>query len=312
MLKQIDNNSFCDDFVKKIIKKYFNYLLLEKRYSNNTILSYQNDIKDFIEYLHNILKKNIVDKNLCENLSINDFRGWLSYRLENHVNNSNARALSSLRSFFRYLNRENLIANRQIFKIKTPKISKHLPRPVNFEDVKKIIEFLEDYHTEKWQSKRDIAILFIIYGCGLRISEALSISKLMLEGQDNIIISGKGNKQRLVPLLPIIREKIDEYLGLCPFKINNAHPIFLNNAGKIFNRCNYASIIRNICLQLNLSDDITPHSFRHAFATELLEKNVDLRTIQDLLGHATLSSTQKYTKIDRNRLIKNFQKFSNR
>ena len=312
MLKNIEESSFCDDFVKKIIKKYFSYLLLEKRYSLNTILSYQNDINDFMVYLHDILKKNIVDKNLYENLSINEFRGWLSYRLENHINNSNARALSSLRSFFRYLNRENLITNRQIFKIKTPKISKPLPRPVNFEDVKKIIEYLEDYYAEKWQSKRDIAILFVIYGCGLRISEALSVTKLMLENQDHIVISGKGNKQRLVPILPIVRKKIDEYLELCPFKLNNTHPIFLNKSGKVFNRCSYAALIENIRKQLNLSDDITPHAFRHAFATELLEKNVDLRTIQDLLGHATLSTTQKYTKVDRNRLIKSYQKFSNR
>ena len=303
--------NLCDDYVNKILDLYFDYLSKEKKYSVNTISSYENDIENFINYIYKASKKN-VDKNFLEKLELNDFREWLSERLNNHINNSNARALSSLRSLFGFFNENKYILNNKIFKIKTPKISKPLPRAIEFCDVKKIITNIENYHQETWQNYRDLAILFVVFGCGLRISEALSLTKNILANQQNIVIKGKGGKQRMVPILPIIRQKISNYLAICPYQFNNDESIFVTNNLKKYHRSNFAKLIANIRKSLNLSEDITPHSFRHAFATELLKENVDLRTIQELLGHASLSTTQRYTKVDKIRLLESVKKFSPR
>jgi integrase/recombinase XerC len=308
MKKKLITN-FCDNYIYKIYELYLDFLIKEKKYSDNTIQSYQNDIDNFIRYKYKSFEKK-VDKNFIEKLDVNDFREWLSERLNNHINNSNARALSSLRSLFKFWNENKYINNGQIFKIKTPKITKSLPRAVDFTDIKRIIEIVEKYHEDQWQNYRDLAILFVVFGCGLRISEALSLTKNILANQENIVVKGKGNKQRMIPLLPVVKEKIDKYLALCPYKINNDQPIFLSIENKFYNRSQFAKLIADIRKQLNLSDDVTPHSFRHSFATELLSKNVDLRTIQELLGHASLSTTQIYTKIDKNKLLQSIKKFS--
>jgi integrase/recombinase XerC len=301
----------CDDFVNKIISGFFIFLQKEKKYSDNTISSYHDDIVNFINFIYKSTN-NIVDKNFLENMIVADFRAWLSERLGDHGNNSNARAISALRSFFRFLNENNLIENRQIFKIKTPKISKPLPRAVDFSDIKKIIEKLENFHKNHWEVERDQAILFLVYGCGLRISEALSINKIALQNQSSLIITGKGKKQRMVPLIPIIKNKIDNYLAQCPFKIKPQQSIFLTKNNKAYSRRSFAGLILKLRRELNLSEDITPHAFRHSFATSLLQENVDLRTIQELLGHESLSTTQRYTKVDRVRLLESFKKFSKR
>ena len=311
MQKNLTFENFCDDFVIKIINQFINYLSYEKKYAQNTIISYHTDILDFIKFIYK-LQNNIVDRKILEELELVDFRSWLGERLDNHINNSNARALSALRSMFKYFEKNNLITNRKIFKIKIPKLSKTLPRAIDFNDVKKIILALENYHEEPWENAREIAINFLIYGCGLRISEALSVNKIMLENTQSLVINGKGGKQRLVPLIPIVKDKIEKYLELCPFKKNPTDAIFVNKKNKKYLRTVYANIIAEIRKNLNLSDDITPHAFRHSFATALLEENVDLRTIQDLLGHSKLSTTQRYTKIDKIKLIQNYKKFSNR
>jgi len=311
MPKNLEIKELCDDFVNKIIIDFFIFLQKEKKYSNNTISSYQDDISNFIYFIYKATN-NIIDKNFLEKLAVADFRSWLSERLSNHGNNSNARAISTLRSFFRFLNENNLIENRQIFRIKTPKVSKPLPRAIEFADIKKIIEKLENFHKNRWEIDRDQAILFLVYGCGLRISEALSLNKIALQNQSNLVITGKGKKQRMVPLIPIIKNKIDNYLAKCPFEIKPQQPIFLTKFNKAYSRRSFAGLILTLRRALNLSEDITPHAFRHSFATALLQENVDLRTIQELLGHESLSTTQRYTKIDRVRLIESFKKFSTR
>ena len=311
MPKNLEIKELCDDFVNKIIIDFFIFLQKEKKYSSNTISSYQDDIANFIYFIYKATNK-IIDKNFLENLVVADFRSWLSERLSNHGNNSNARAISTLRSFFRFLNENKLIENRQIFRIKTPKVSKPLPRAIEFSDIKKIIEKLENFHENRWEIDRDQAILFLVYGCGLRISEALSINKIALQNQSNLVITGKGKKQRMVPLIPIIKNKIDNYLAKCPFEIKPHQPIFLTKFNKSYSRRSFAGLILTLRRALNLSEDITPHAFRHSFATALLQENVDLRTIQELLGHESLSTTQRYTKIDRVRLIESFKKFSTR
>jgi integrase/recombinase XerC len=304
---KIDN--ICDVEVKVLIEKFLRFLQVEKKYSINTLNSYQTDIFYFVDFLFRS-KQILVDKKVFEELTIYDFRKWLTEKLTtNHINSSNARAIASLRSLFSFLNQENLILNYQIKKIKTPKVSKPVPKPVDLVDIEKIFAAISSVRKIEWQSKRDIALLTLIYGCGLRISEALAVSKKNLENSQSLIVTGKGKKQRMVPLLPIVKNRIEEYFLSCPFEIKLDQPIFLSIKGKGYSRFDFSKLIELVRKNLNLPDTITPHSFRHSFATHLLEAGGDLRTIQELLGHESLSTTQRYTKIDKSRLLSAYKKF---
>lgn len=294
-----------------LIEKFLKFLESEKRYSIHTLNSYRTDIFYFIDFLCKV-KGRVIDNNDLENLTVHDFRRWLSSRLDDHNNASNARGLSSLRSLFRFSNRNFLIKNQEIEKIKTPKIAKSIPKAVDEIDIRKILGEIKNIYKKAngaWQIKRDEALLTLIYGCGLRISEALSINKKSLANGQSLIITGKGNKQRMLPLLKIVKEKIEEYLKICPFEINSDQPIFLGKKGKTYTRRDFSHAIQTIRINLNLQETITPHAFRHSFATHLLEAGGDLRTIQELLGHASLSTTQRYTKVNRSHLLNAYDLF---
>jgi integrase/recombinase XerC len=311
MAEALNIKDKCDSDVTNLIKKFLLFLEVEKKYSPHTISSYRTDIFYFFDFLFRV-KIKAIDQNDLENLSVHDFRKWLSERLPNHVNASNARALASLRSMFRFFNQNNLLKNQEISKIKTPKTAQPVPKSVDQIDIEKIFSEISKIRKTAWQAKRDIALLTLIYGCGLRISESLAVSKKSLENSQTLIVTGKGKKQRMVPLLEIVKKRIDEYLATQPFEINFSQPIFLNFKGKPYTRFNFANLIQKIRRNLNLSETITPHAFRHSFATHLLEAGGDLRTIQDLLGHESLSTTQRYTKIDKARLLSVYEKFSKR
>ncbi|MDX2082682.1 MAG: tyrosine recombinase XerC [Rickettsiales bacterium] len=311
MSKALKINDSCADDVILLLEKFFKFLEIEKRYSKHTLNSYRIDIFYFIDFLFKSREK-IISKNDLENLTVIDFRNWLGLRLQDHINSSNARALSSLRSFFKFCNQNLLLANNAINKIKTPKIAKPIPKAVDKIDIDRILEEIAKIHKQSWQAARDIALLTLIYGCGLRISEALNVSKKALASNQNLIISGKGKKQRLVPLLPIIKNKIEQYLKICPFAISFEQPLFLSKLGKQLTRRDFSGVIHKIRRNLNLAETITPHAFRHSFATHLLENGGDLRVIQELLGHESLSTTQRYTKVDKKHLLEIYAKASKR
>ena len=296
---------------RELITKFLRFLEVERKYSLHTINSYRTDIFYFFDFLFRV-KKKLVDKAELENLSVHDFRKWLAERMPNHVNSSNARAISSLRSFLRFLHKNNLLQNRQIEKMKTPKIAKAIPKSVDQIDIKRIFDVIFLFRKVEWQAKRDVALLTLIYGCGLRISESLAVSKKSLENANHLIVNGKGKKQRMVPLLPVVRQKISEYLSACPFEIKFEQPAFLSAKGKTYARSDFSALIKKIRLQLNLPETVTPHAFRHSFATHLLEAGGDLRSIQQLLGHESLGSTQIYTKVDKTRLLSVYEKLQKR
>lgn len=298
----------CDKEVENLLKKFLDFLRIEKKYSAHTLTSYRFDLFHFIDFLFKDQQK-IIDKTILENLTIYNFRNWLSERLSNHVNASNARSLSALRSFFRFLNKNNLLKNSEIEKIKTPKTGKPIPKSVDEIDIEKILEAIKEENKDEWEIKRDLALLTLIYGCGLRISEALSITRQSLENSDVLIIEGKGNKQRMVPLLPIVKKRINDYLKNCPFAHESRYTIFFGAQGAPYLARIFSRLMQKIRRKLNLSETITPHAFRHSFATHLLEAGGDLRVIQELLGHESLSTTQRYTKIDKNRLLSAYAKF---
>lgn len=289
-----------------MIEAFFEYLLVQKKYSNHTISSYENDILDFCNFLYYVKGKKVA-VSVFESLDLGDYRNWLAKRLENHNNSSNARALSAVKSMFSYCNKNGLIKNDNIFKIKSPKLAKSVFKSVDEVDIEMILAEVPKFSKISWCAKRDEALLVLIYGCGLRISEALSVSKGDLTSSF-VKIKGKGNKERSIPLLKIIKDRINEYLKECPFSFDSSSMIFVNQKGGLYSRRSFSALIANIRRSLNLSDTITPHAFRHSFATHLLENGVDLRSIQQLLGHESLSTTQRYTKVDKTRLLGEYQK----
>jgi integrase/recombinase XerC len=301
----------CEIEVIFLVEKFLRFLEVEKRYSNNTVSSYRSDIFHFLNFLSKSEEK-IVSRSFLENLTIHNFRRWLAERMPNHNNASNARALASLRSMFRFLNQNSLLKNQEIRKIKTPKLSKPLPKAVDKIDIDRIFVEIAAIQKSEWQAKRDVALLTLIYGCGLRISESLAVTKGSLENGQSLIVNGKGKKQRMLPLLAIVKKRIEEYLAACPFQIAADCPIFRAANGDDYSRQQFAKLIKKTRRNLNLPENITPHSFRHSFATHLLEAGGDLRAIQELLGHEGLSTTQRYTKIDKSRLLGIYENFRNR
>ncbi|GDX35753.1 tyrosine recombinase XerC [Alphaproteobacteria bacterium] len=318
MIEDFKENNTCTRTVNEYLNKFLNFLQVEKKYSANTLEAYYRDLVFFLNFFSN-LRQVKVDVDTLESLSLFDLRKWLSTRGLDHTNSSNARAVAVLRSFFKFLKRNNLIINQEIDKLKTPKISKSLPRPVAIVDIKKIIDEIAVIRKKDWHVKRDQALIYLIYGCGLRISEALSIRLVDIQNFQNIVVMGKGKKQRIIPLLEPVTDALKKYFQICPYKFNTdlnnplrLKGIFIKDNCQAMTRFDYNQLITLIRRKLNLSEDITPHSFRHSFATHLLQNGSDLRVIQDLLGHESLSTTQKYTKIDRVKIIEAFQKFANR
>jgi len=293
----------ANEEVKNLTDDFLVYLASEKRAADHTLVAYHIDICYFFSFLKEHFKSEVTLE-ILEKLTVQDFRSWLVLRNNEEFSvTSTVRALSCLRSFFSYLNRNKKLKNEQIRNIKTPKTPKSILRSVDEIDIKSIINLVEKFNEEEWCRKRDLALLTLIYGCGLRISEALSITKENLGNSDTLIITGKGQKQRMVPMLFIVKKRIDEYLSSCPYKIPSDQPIFLGLRGKKYSPTLFQKLISNIRKSLNLPETITPHAFRHSFATHLLEAGGDLRTIQELLGHASLSTTQRYTKIDKHHLL---------
>jgi integrase/recombinase XerC len=336
-----------DEKVKDLVDDFLVYLASEKRCSDHTIVSYHTDLFYFFSFLKNsglprhavgaprndgiesldqklqtsslrgaagdaaIQKGKLVTKSTLENLTIQDFRSWLVFRNEQKFSHpSTARAISCLRSFFRFQNRHKNISNKEIENLKSPKLGKPIPKAVDKVDIDSVMGLIDEFSKGDWLQKRDVALLTLIYGSGLRISEALSLTKNHLNNNGVVIITGKGNKQRMVPILPIVQKRINEYLSALPHKINNNEPIFLGLRGKKYQPAMFEKLIQKIREYLNLPDTITPHAFRHSFATHLLEAGGDLRTIQELLGHSSLSTTQRYTKIDKKRLLEVYNKVS--
>jgi len=291
--------------LRKDIYEYYSFLAAQKRYASNTIISYNYDIVNFFNFFN---RCNINHRDI-EDISLNFIRDWLAQRLENNCNKSNSRALSAIKSLCRYLKDNNKIINCRVFEIKSPKINIKLPKAIDECDIKKILCEIENINKEIWQIKRDQSLIILIYGCGLRVSEALNLNINSINN-DVINIYSKGNKERIIPILPMIKEKLYDYIRLMPYQTLINQALFISNLGKKYHRRSFNQLLINIRRSLNLSETITPHSFRHSFATHLLEEGADLRAIQQLMGHENLVTTEKYIKINKKKLLENYDKFS--
>ena len=287
---------------------WLNYLSNIKKLSQNSVVSYKNDLSKFFIFFQDYIEKNIGLKEI-ESIKISEFRSFLTYRRNSEISsNSIARNISALKSFFRFLIKNNKIKESSVFNLKSPKLKKSLPRPINVDLAIQVIKQAEEIEDEKWIGLRNKAILILLYGCGLRISEALSLNYDDVQNEDHILIKGKGEKERIVPMMPYIKKGIENYLEACPKEIISGEALFI---GKRFSRLSPRIIqyaLEKIRTALSLPETATPHALRHSFATHLLDSGGDLRTIQELLGHSSLSTTQKYTKVETSKLLDFYKK----
>ena len=276
--------------------------------SDNTLISYKHDVKSFIEFISTHTGSEVSIKYLND-MKISDFRSFLSYLRNKDISSTSiARIISSLKSFFNYLLNTNLIENTVVQSLRTPKQKKSLPRPISSELAIETIKHAQDMEKEKWIGMRNKSILMLLYGCGLRISEALNLNFEDINENDYLIIKGKGNKERMVPLMDYVKNDIENYIDECPKNFMKDDPLFV---GKRLDRLSpriIQYVLEKIRHNLSLPETATPHALRHSFATHLLDSGGDLRTIQELLGHSSLSTTQKYTKVETEKLYDAYSK----
>ena len=223
--------------------------------------------------------------------------------MNDRARSSTARALSVLRSFFRFLERTDRARNDAIGAVRTPRLPHSVPKPVAAGDALAIVAQAGDTTRKKpWVAARDTALLLLLYGAGLRIDEALSLNEDRAPSGDSLRVLGKGGKERIVPILPAVREAVAAYKRACPYVVPGG-PLFLGARGGRLNAGVVQRELRRIRGALGLPETATPHALRHSFATHLLQAGGDLRAIQELLGHASLSTTQRYTEVDTARLV---------
>jgi integrase/recombinase XerC len=275
------------------------WLAHEKRYAKNTLDAYSRDLDAFLGFLsgHNGAPIDLSD---LAALKASDIRAYLAKRRTSDQplsDRSVARALASIRSFFRFLDRRRGLANADIGFVRGPRLKTPAPRPVSTSAAFDLIDGAGET-TEPWVGARNSAILTLLYGCGLRISEALGLTGNFAEMPQTLIITGKGGKTRLVPTLPAARTAIEDYARLCPFAMDAQTPLFFGVRGGPLKARIVQSLMADMRVGLGLPPSATPHALRHAFATHLLQGGGDLRAIQELLGHASLSTTQRYTEVD--------------
>lgn len=292
--------------------------LLRKSFSENTLEAYFSDLYIFISHFHSKSQNRELNKEDFERFSLSHLRIFFAEIGKERIATSRARMLSTIKSFYRYCEKNCFLKNEAIFQLKTPKTAKSLPRAIEVTKTFDAIESIEQIEAHKrnyneWAAQRDKTLLTIIYSCGLRISEALSLKVSDFLGDNNFLkISGKGNKERIVPLLPEASEEVRKLILICPF-IDNKNPdsfLFFGKQGKKLDPAVFQKSVRDLKNMIGLSEGSTPHAFRHSFATHLLSNSGDLRTIQELLGHSSLSTTQRYTAVDSARIFKELERIN--
>jgi integrase/recombinase XerC len=295
----------ADEGLAEAIAEWRAWLEHERRASAHTLSAYSRDLSAFLDFVTEHLGE-LPSLTALAGLSTADFRSWLARRAGGRLaRSSTARAMSTLRSFFRFLDRTGRVKTAALKGVRTPKVPRLVPRPLAEEDALTLMGAADDEDSQApWIAKRDTALMLLLYGAGLRIGEALGLTQRDAPKGPSLTVTGKGNKQRVVPILPVIAEAVAAYRDACPIEADANGPLFLGARGKRLNPGVVQRRMRTLRAQLGLPETATPHALRHSFATHLLSAGGDLRTIQELLGHASLSTTQRYTGVDAARLIK--------
>lgn len=290
------------------IAEWQSWLTTERRASPHTVAAYGSDLAQFLDFLSEH-RGGMPSIGVLGALAPADFRAFLAARAYADIkHSSSARALSVLRGFFRFLDRRGLAKNAALASIRTPKLPKSLPKALSVEEAEATLDLAPSLARQGWQGKRSLAILMLLYGAGLRIGEALSLTRGEAPLKPGAItITGKGNKARMVPILPAVAAAVGDYLAACPYEVKRDAPLFVSARGKALGARQVQGEMAKLRLMLGLDPRATPHALRHSFATHLLEANAGLREIQELLGHASLSTTQRYTAVDAARLTKVYE-----
>lgn len=273
------------------------WLRYEKQYPETTLDAYGRDIDFWLDYLNS-------QSVTYDNVSKHEFRDFLALMTDRGLARTTmARRVASIRSFYRYGARSGLYAKVEIGFMKPPKAKAPLPKAIAETDAKELLGAIAMLDQPDWAKKRDVAVLMLLYGCGLRISEALGLRRGDTPKGPWLRIIGKGGKSRDVPIMDAVRFAIDDWLNHCPFDQGEDGPLFFSSRGSALNARAVQRLVEKLRFQLGLDETTTPHALRHAFATHLLAGGGDMRAIQTLLGHSSMSTTQRYTKVDTAQLI---------
>lgn len=271
--------------------------------SPHTIEAYRHDVAGFLGFLVGYHGNAVTMAGLSA-VTQRDMRAWMAHRRDGEVSaRSMARSLSAVKSFYTWLAQSNEMDVSAVLTTRAPKTKQRLPRPVSPEAAQALIDSPDIATVLPWVAARDSAVLTVLYGCGLRISEALSLTCGDAPLAENLRIIGKGNKERIVPVLPAARDAVELYRDVCPFPETRERPLFLGARGGGLNARTVQKTMQIARTSLGLPATATPHALRHSFATHLLEAGGDLRAIQELLGHSSLSTTQVYTAVNQQHLL---------
>ena len=295
------------DDLRAAIGLWMAWLTGERRASAHTIAAYGRDLAFFLDFVTGHLGA-LPDLAAIEALRPADFRAYLAQRASLDIERrSLARGMSVLRSFMRFLARRGLASTAALAALRSPKLPPGVPKPLTVEDalatIDKVGEMAGEGSRESWPARRDTALLALIYGCGLRLSEALGLARGEAPLGEMLTITGKGRKQRQLPVLPAVRTAVADYLAACPYVLRAQDPLFVGARGGPLNPRLVQRQMEILRGYLQLPATATPHALRHSFATHLLGAGGDLRAIQELLGHASLSTTQRYTAVETEHLL---------
>jgi len=288
--------------LNSLIKEWAAYNINLRNLSENSVKAYTLDLRDFLNF--SFRDSSAVLKSDLSNISAHTIRLWiLNLRNRTLKASSLSRKISSLKNFFHWLENSHNIFNSAISKLDSPKKDKKLPRPISINDIEKLFGALENKKEKRWIISRNQAIFLLLYTCGLRISEAIDMKTSALPLNISVLVKGKGKKERMVPILNITNQAIENYKNQCPYPISDSEYVFVGIRGNRMLPRSFQKAMERARNSIGLPSSTTPHSLRHSYATHLLNAGTDLRSIQKLLGHSTLSSTQIYTQIEQKRLL---------
>lgn len=285
----------CEGDFAEILNNWQSWLRVEKNVSKHTFRAYTSDMTQFINFL-SLHQGSALSIDAISGTRITDFRSWLSRQAVNGAaNGTRARALSSIKNFMTWMDKQGIAHNAAISTVRSPKLPRKLPKALLEVQA---FRLLDDMIIDTWTQRRDKTLFTLLYGCGLRINEALALDLQHMPRDGFLRVIGKGNKERQVPILKEVEQSIAEYRRDCPFPEEPNRPLFLGAKGKRLHQGVAQKAMRDLRGQLNLPETATPHALRHSFATHLLQNGANLREIQELLGHVSLSTTQRYTDVN--------------
>lgn len=295
----------ADEIFSNTFKRWNDFLVYEKRFSPHTVTAYLSDLKATISFITGYEEKPMT-LGLFSEVPLQTWRALLTQRLRDGVTHrSNKRLLASVRHFNNFLAKGGFAQNEALHKITSPKVAPSLPRPL---PAHKMDAFLNiKLHKEPWLNARDTALFTLLYGAGLRIGEALGLKGNVIPVENSIKVLGKGGKERVVPLLPVVIEVLRRYLELCPYVIEDDTCFFYSTTGKPLYPQAASKVIRQLRAALDLPESVTPHALRHSFASHVLQNTSNLRAIQKMMGHKSLNSTQVYLDVEDDALRQQIQ-----